>query len=415
MNKRDSYFNENWVAREDHIRQVRVLLDEFPVVAVLGARQVGKTTLARQIADTHHEGAAWFDLEDPADLARLEDPGLALRELRGLVVLDEVHRLPDVFPLLRVLADRPGTPARFLVLGSASPELLRQTSETLAGRLAFHRLSGFGLDEVADRERLWLRGGFPRSYLAASDDASLRWRMNFIDTFLSRNVPDFGTAIPTTTLRRFWTMVAHWHGQVWNGAEFGRAFGVSHTTVRRYLDLLSSLFVVRQLPPWFENISKRQVRSPKVYVADPGILHALLGLRTREDVLSHPKVGASWEGFVIGQIMHLMRASQDQCYHWSTHSGAALDLLVTDGSRRYGFEVKRAEAPRLTPSMKSAMETLKLDSLDIVHAGAKRYSLATGIRALPASELESLPVDSVYAILGRGGSTDDYLEELRGR
>ena len=415
MNTRSSDFNDKSVAREDHIRQVRVLLDEFPVVAVLGARQVGKTTLARQIVDAHHEGAAWFDLEDPADLARLEDPGLALRELRGLVVLDEVHRLPDVFPLLRVLADRPGTPARFLVLGSASPQLLRQTSETLAGRLAFHQLSGFGLNEVADHERLWLRGGFPRSFLAASDDASGRWRTNFIDTFLSRNVPDFGTAIPTTTLRRFWTMVAHWHGQVWNGAEFGRAFGVSHTAVRRYLDLLSSLFVVRQLPPWFENISKRQVRSPKVYIADPGILHALLGLRSREDVLSHPKVGASWEGFVIGQIMHLMRASQDQCYHWSTHSGAALDLLVTDGSRRYGFEVKRAEAPRLTPSMKSAMETLKLDSLDIVHAGAKRYSLAPGIRALPASELESLPVDSVYAILGRGGSTDDYLEEIRGR
>lgn len=390
MNSIDSYFNDKWVAREDHIRQVRVLLDEFPIVAVLGARQVGKTTLARQLADAEQEGAAWFDLEDPADLARLEDPGLALRELRGLVVLDEVHRLPDVFPLLRVLADRPGTPARFLVLGSASPELLRQTSETLAGRLAFHQLSGFSLNEVADLERLWLRGGFPRSYLAASDGASGRWRRNFIDTFLSRDIPDFGAAIPTTTLRRFWTMVAHWHGQIWNGAEFGRAFGVSHTAVRRYLDLLSSLFVVRQLPPWFENISKRQVRSPKVYVADPGILHGLLGLGSREDVLSHPKVGASWEGFVIGQIMHLMGARQEQCFHWSTHSGASIDLLVADGGRRYGFEVKRAEAPRLTRSMKSAMETLKLDSLDIVHAGAKHYPLATGVRALPASELASL-------------------------
>lgn len=390
MNISDSYFNDTWVAREDHIRQVRVLLEEFPVVAVLGARQVGKTTLARQIADAEKEGAAWFDLEDPADLARLEDPGLALRDLRGLIVLDEVHRLPDVFPLLRVLADRTGTPARFLVLGSASPQLLRQTSETLAGRLAFHQLNGFGLNEVPDPERLWLRGSFPRSYLAASDGASGRWRRNFIDTFLSRHLPDFGAAIPTATLRRFWTMVAHWHGQVWNGAEFGRAFGVSHTAVRRYLDLLSSLFVVRQVPPWFENISKRQVRSPKVYVEDPGILHALLGLGSREDVLSHPKVGASWEGFMLGQIMHLMRARGEQCFHWSTHSGAALDLLVTDGSQRYGFEVKRAEAPRLTRSMRSAMETLKLDSLDIVHAGTKRYPLAPGVRALPASELESL-------------------------
>lgn len=390
MNISDSYFYDTWVAREDHIRQVRVLLEEFPVVAVLGARQVGKTTLARQIADAEKEGAAWFDLEEPADLARLEDPGLALRDLRGLIVLDEVHRLPDVFPLLRVLADRTGTPARFLVLGSASPQLLRQTSETLAGRLAFHQLSGFGLNEVPDSERLWLRGSFPRSYLAASDGASGRWRRNFIDTFLSRHLPDFGSATPTTTLRRFWTMVAHWHGQVWNGAEFGRAFGVSHTAVRRYLDLLSSLFVVRQVPPWFENISKRQVRSPKVYVEDPGILHALLGLGSREDVLSHPKVGASWEGFMLGQIMHLMRAREEQCFHWSTHSGAALDLLVTDGSQRYGFEVKRAEAPRLTRSMRSAMETLKLDSLDIVHAGTKRYPLAPGVRALPASELESL-------------------------
>lgn len=387
MNIRDSSFNDRWIAREDHIRQIQVLLDEFPVVAVLGARQVGKTTLARQIADA--ESATWFDLEDPADLAQFDDPGLALRDLRGLVVLDEVHRLPDVFPLLRVLADRPGTPARFLVLGSASPELLRQTSETLAGRLAFHQLSGFGLNEVKDLERLWLRGGFPRSYLAASGGASVRWRRNFIDTFLTRQVPDFGTAIPTTTLRRFWTMMAHWHGQIWNGAEFGRAFGVSHTAVRRYLDLLTSLFVVRQLPPWFENISKRQVRSPKVYVADPGILHTLLGLGSREDVLSHPKVGASWEGFVIGQIMHLKGARQEQCFHWATHSGASLDLLVTHGSRRHGFEVKRAETPRLTRSMKSAMETLKLDSLNIVHASTKRYPLAAGIEALPASELQS--------------------------
>ena len=232
-------------------------------------------------------GSTW---KTPRTLRGWKIPALRYGLLRGLVVLDEVHRLPEVFPLLRVLADRPGTPARFLVLGSASPKLLRQTSETLAGRLAFHQLSGFGLNEVADIERLWLRGGFPRSFLAASEGASGRWRINFINTFLSRDIPDFGAAIPPATLRRFWTMMAHWHGQIWNGAEFGRAFGVSHTTVRRYLDLLSSLFVVRQLPPWFENISKRQVRSPRVYVADPGILHALLGLTSREDVLSHPKL-----------------------------------------------------------------------------------------------------------------------------
>ena len=389
MNTRDAYFNDAWVEREAHIRQIRLLLQEFPVVAVLGARQVGKTTLARQVTASWVGETAWFDLEDPADLARLDDPGLELRPLRGLVVLDEVQRLPDIFPLLRVLADRPSTPARFLVLGSASPDLLRQSSESLAGRLAFHRLDGFGINEISDMERLWLRGGFPRSYLAATEGASRRWRSNFIETFLSRDIRDLAGGIPVQTLRRFWTMLAHWHGQVWNGAEFGRAFGVSHTTVRRYLDLLSSLFVVQQLPPWFENIRKRQVRSPKVYIADSGIFHALLGLGKREDVLSHPRVGASWEGFIIRQIVHLMAPGQGQCFHWSTHTGAALDLLIAAGGRRYGFEVKRAEAPRLTPSMRSAMETLNLDSLDVIHAGAERYELATGVRALPASQLTS--------------------------
>ena len=376
------------IPRQHHLARVRLLMDEFPVVALLGARQVGKTTLARQLAAVYSDPVTWFDLEDPVDLARLEDPGLELRPLRGLVVLDEIHRLPGIFQLLRVLADRPGPPARFLVLGSASTDLLRQTSESLAGRVAFHQLDGFDLTEVDDLERLWLRGGFPRSYLARSGPASRRWRDGFIQTLLARDLPDLGSTIPQATLRRFWTMLAHWHGQVWNGAEFGRAFGVSHTTVRRYLNLLTSVFVVRQLQPWFENIRKRQVRSPKVYIADSGILHALLGLTGRTDVVSHPKVGASWEGFVIQQIVQLMRAPPEQCFHWSTHAGAELDLLVLDGARRQGFEVKRAEAPRLTRSMRSAMETLSLDSLDVVHAGTERYRLAPGVRALPAGALE---------------------------
>lgn len=375
------------VPRTDHLRQLRLLLREFPVVALLGARQVGKSTLARQLAASRRGPATWFDLENPADLARLADPGLELRPLRGLVVLDEIQRLPNVFPLLRVLADRPRTPARFLVLSSASPELLRQTSETLAGRVAFHELDGFGLREVGDLERLWLRGGFPLSYLARSVAASRRWRDGFIRTFLARDVPELGSLIPSATLRRFWTMLAHWHGQLWNGAEFGRAFGVSHTTVRRYLDLLSSVFVVRQLQPWHENIAKRQVRSPKVYVGDSGILHALLGLTGREEIVSHPKVGASWEGFVIQQIIHLLAAHPEQCFHWSTHSGAELDLMVVAGNRRYGFEVKRTEAPRLTPSMRSALATLGLERLDVVHAGTERYRMAPKIRALPAADL----------------------------
>lgn len=375
------------IPRKHHLARVRLLLDEFPVVALLGARQVGKTTLARELATAHRDPVAWFDLEDPADLARLQDPGLELRPLRGLVILDEIHRLPGIFQLLRVLADRPGLPARFLVLGSASTDLLKQTSESLAGRVAFHHLDGFDLTEVDDTERLWLRGGFPRSYLARSDAASRRWRDGFVQTLLARDLPDLGSTIPRETLRRFWTMLAHWHGQLWNGAEFGRAFGVSHTTVRRYLDLLTSVFVVRQLQPWFENIRKRQVRSPKVYIADSGLLHALLGLANRTDVVSHPKVGASWEGFVIQQIVRLLRAPAQQCFHWSTHAGAELDLLVMAGSRRYGFEVKRSEAPRLTKSMRSALETLRLDRLDVVHAGTGRYRLAPGVRALPAGEL----------------------------
>lgn len=385
------------ITREHHLDRVRLLLGEFPIVALLGARQVGKTTLARQLAAAYSEPVAWFDLEDPADLARLADPGLELRPLRGLLVLDEIHRLPDIFQLLRVLADRPGTPARFLVLGSASPDLLRQTSESLAGRVGFHELDGFGLTEVDSLEKLWLRGRFPRAYLARSEPASRRWRDDFIRTLLERDLPELGSTIPSVTLRRFWAMLSHWHGQVWNGAEFGRAFGVSHTTVRRYLDLLTSVFVVRQLQPWFENISKRQVRSPKVYIGDSGILHALLGLTTRTDVVSHPEVGASWEGFIIQQIVHLLQARQDQCFHWSTHTGAKLDLLVIAGAKRYGFEVKRAEAPRLTRSMRSALETLNLDHLDVVHAGTERYQLASNVRALPAAEL----ADTLHRLPGR--------------
>ena len=377
------------VTRERHLRHVELLLEEFPVVALLGARQVGKSTLARQLVGSRSGPSAWFDLENPVDLARLADPGLELRPLRGTVVLDEIQRLPEVFPLLRVLADRPGTPARFLVLGSASPALLRQTSETLAGRVAFHELDGFGLDEVDDLERLWLCGGFPRSYLASSAPASRRWRNGFIQTFLARDVPELGSLIPSTTLHRFWTMLAHWHGRLWNGAELGRAFGVSHTTVRRYLDLLTSVFMVRQLPPWHENIAKRQVRSPKVFINDSGLLHALLGLTTREDVVSHPVVGPSWEGFVVQQVIHLLGARPEHCYHWSTHTGAELDLLILAGHRRYGFEVKRTEAPRLTASMRVAFETLHLERLDVVHAGTQSYRMAPGVRALPAADLNA--------------------------
>ena len=375
------------VQRRYNLRRLTQLLRASPVVALLGARQIGKSTLARQFVAARRGPTTWFDLENPADLARLADPGLELPPLRGLVVLDEIQRLPEVFPLLRVLSDRPQAPARFLVLGSASPELLRQTSETLAGRVAFHDLDGFGLRDVRDIDRLWLRGGFPRSYVARSSGESRRWRDDFIRTFLERDLPAFGNPLPSVTMRRFWTMLAHWHGQLWNAAEFARSFGVSHPTVGRYLDLLTSHFVVRQVRPWFENVRKRQVRSPKVYIADSGILHALLDLNDLETLASHPKVGASWEGFVIQQIVHATGKRMEDYYHWSTYTGAELDLFAILGGRRYGFEIKRTSAPRLTPSMRSALETLELHRLYVVYPGDRRFRMAENVVALPVSRI----------------------------
>ena len=375
------------IPRRYQLRRLTQLLRASPVVALLGARQIGKSTLARQLVAARKGPTTWFDLENPADLARLADPGLELPPLRGLVVLDEIQRLPDVFPLLRVLSDRPRAPARFLVLGSASPELLRQTSETLAGRVAFHDLDGLGLRDVRDIDRLWLRGGFPRSYVARSLGESRRWRDDFIRTFLERDLPAFGNPLPSVTMRRFWTMLAHWHGQLWNAAEFARSFGVSHVTVGRYLDLLTSHFVVRQVRPWFENVRKRQVRSPKVYIADSGILHALLDLNDRETLASHPKVGASWEGFVLQQIVHATGKRMEDYYHWSTYTGAELDLFAILGGRRYGFEIKRTSAPRLTLSMRSALETLRLHRLYVVYPGDRRFRMAENVVALPVSRL----------------------------
>ncbi len=359
------------------------------MVGILGARQVGKTTLARELVAGRAEPATFFDLEDPSDLARLGEPMLALRDLRGLVVIDEVQRRPDLFPVLRVLADRPERPARFLVLGSASPDLLRQSSESLAGRIYYHELGGFALDEVgvSARDRLWLRGGFPSSFLAESDAASAEWRRGFVRTFVERDLPQLGVAIAPETLRRFWTMVAHYHGQVWNGAELARAFGISEPTVRRYLDLLTSALVLRRLQPWFENLGKRQVRSPKVYVADSGLLHTLLNLETRESLEGHPKVGASWEGFALCELLVRLGARPEESYFWATHAGAELDLLVVRGGDRLGFELKRTDAPRLTPSIRTALADLKLDRLDVIHAGEHTFPLGERVRAVALGRL----------------------------
>jgi predicted AAA+ superfamily ATPase len=377
------------VERTRHVRRLQQLLRHYPVVAVLGARQVGKTTLAHALAARVKGPTMFFDLERRADRARLEDPDLALASLRGLVVLDEIHRAPEIFPVLRVLADRPRLGTRFLVLGSASPDLLRQTSESLAGRIAYHDLPGFSLDEVgvANLSRLWGRGGFPRSFLTSTERQSVDWRRQFIRTFLERDVPQFGIAIPSETLRRFWSMLAHYHGQVWNASEFARAFGVADTTVRRYLDALVATFVVRQLLPWSENLGKRQVKAPKVYIADSGLLHRLLGLDTLKALEGHPKVGASWEGFLLGEVVQRLAAQPDQCWFWRTHAGAELDLLVIRGRERLGFEFKRTVAPALTPSMRSALQDLKLDHLDVIHAGGETFPLGPRVRAVAASRL----------------------------
>lgn len=372
------------IERSRHREELQGLLERHPVVGILGARQVGKTTLARQLAARYDGPVSTFDLEDPTDLARLAEPMLTLRDLRGLVIIDEVQRRPELFPVLRVLADRLEQPARFLVLGSASPELLQQTSESLAGRIFYHELGGFDLDEVgvASGERLWLRGGFPRSFLAETDRASAEWRRGFVRTFLERDLPTLGVQVPPETLRRFWLMIAHYHGQIWNGAELARAFGVSGATVRRYLDLLTSALVLRQLPPWFENLGKRQVKSPKVYVADSGLLHTLLGLEARKDVEGHPKVGASWEGFVLREVVERLGARPEEVFFWATHAGAELDLLVVRGRRRLGFELKRTAAPKVTPSIRAAADDLRLDRVDVVYPGDHTFPLAERVRAL---------------------------------
>lgn len=358
------------------------------VTALLGPRQCGKTTLARAVVQRH--GGTFFDLEDPRSLARLDAPMLALEPLRGIVVIDEVQRRPDLLPLLRVLADRPRTPARFLLIGSASPDLMRGASESLAGRIRFVDMAGFGLDEVgaAHLRRLWLRGGFPRAYLARTNAASLAWRVDFIRTFLERDLRGLGINLDPEYARRFWTMLAHSHGQVWSGVQIGGSLGVTYHTARRHLDLFCGAFVIRQLQPWFANLGKRVVKAPKVYVRDSGMLHALLDLRDEQQLTGHPKLGASWEGFVIEQI--LAGRGDREAYFWATHGGAELDLLLLRGGKRWGVEVKYADAPTLTRSMRIAIDDLSLEHLWVVYPGETRYALAPRATALPASHLPDL-------------------------
>jgi predicted AAA+ superfamily ATPase len=376
--------NSTVIARKMDFSLVQTALRRSRIVALLGPRQCGKTTLARQFVAA--DSLNYFDLEDPQSLARLSEPDTALRPLRGLVIIDEVQRRPEIFPLLRVLADRSPLPARFLVLGSASPDLLRQSSETLAGRLETVTLEGFRLADLGASAQgtHWLRGGFPLAYTARTESNSVAWRRQFIQTFLERDLPQLGVQIPAVALRRFWTMVAHYHGQIWNAAELARALAASESTVRRYLDLLTSVFMVRQLSPWLENLGKRQVKAPKLYVRDSGLLHTLLGIHSKRELELHPKVGASWEGYAIEEVLKAMRP--DDAYFWATHNRAEIDLILFKGRQRIGVECKRADAPRLTPSMRIALADLKLDELFVVYPGDKPYRLADRVRVVPLAD-----------------------------
>jgi len=376
------------ILRPHALNRVLNVFRVHPIATLLGPRQCGKTTLARMIAEREH--TTYFDLENPVDVRRLSAPMRTLEPLSGLVVIDEVQRQPALFELLRVLVDRPQNQARFLLLGSASPLLVKDVSESLAGRTGFVDLSGFNLREVGpeSHDLLWIRGGFPRSFLAPDDSAATIWREDFIRTFLERDIPQFGITIPAETLRRFWTMIAHYHGQVWNAAEFARSLGTSENTARRYLDILAGAYMVRILPPWFENISKRQVKAPKIYIRDTGILHTLLQLPTLPDVQGHPKLGTSWEGFALEQVLALLETRD--AYFWATHSGAELDLLVMIGGKRHGFEFKYSDAPGRTRSMSAAIQDLNLEHLWVLYPGNQDYSLEEKISVTPVSSLSIL-------------------------
>lgn len=369
------------IKRVDLYNKIRFAFRYGRIVALLGARQCGKTTLARQFISSCP--AHYFDLEDPVAVAQLAEPMNILSTLKGMVVIDEIQRQPNLFSILRVLADRKPLPAKFLILGSASVELIKHSSESLAGRLARVTMTGFTLSEIglSASDRLWLRGGFPMSFLAKAEKDSVKWRKDFIQSFVERDLPTYGIALPPLTVSRLWVMLAHYHGQLLNSSEIARSLGINELTVKRYLDVLSGVFMVRQLQPWHVNIKKRQVKAPKIYIRDSGILHSLLGIRTRDDLLANPKYGASWEGYVIEEIINFIEP--DDVYFWATHNGAEIDLIFSKGGRMYGVECKRADAPTMTSSMRIALEDLKLARIAVIYPGTQRYSIHKQVEVVP--------------------------------
>ena len=369
------------------------LLKDNPIVAILGPRQCGKTTLSRQFSSQWPADVTTFDLENPRDIQRFADPLLALEGVEGLVIIDEIQRSPDLFPVLRVLADR-SRKTKYLILGSASRDLIRQSSESLAGRISYLEIGGFSLKLVGveKRQKLWIRGTFPRSFLASSEAASYQWRQDFIATFLERDIPQLGLNIPAKSLGRFWRMLAHYHGQIFNASEIGKSLEVSDHTAQRYLDLLSGTFMVRQLRPWHYNTKKRIIKRPKIYFRDSGILHALLALGGEKDVLSHPKLGASWEGFALEEIAKALQLKEDEAYFWGVHATAEIDLVFEKKGKLYGAEVKYTQAPSLTRSMRFALAELSLKHLWVIYPGKDAYPLDRNVTVIPMADLKKIKV-----------------------
>ncbi|MFZ4115918.1 MAG: ATP-binding protein [Chthoniobacterales bacterium] len=369
--------------RNNELEDLHRYFNTSKVVALLGPRQCGKTTLARDYFKKYHGlSECYFDLEDPHDLLRLSDPMLTLEEMKGLIVMDEIQRVPDLFPVLRVLVDKKKPKQHYLILGSASRDLIQQSSESLAGRIHYRELTPFSYGEVSDLKKLWLRGGFPLSYLARSTAASMQWRLDYVRTFLEQDIPALGIRIPTASLRRFWMMLAHYHGQIMNASEIGNALDLSHHTVQKYLDILSGTFMVRQLAPWHENIAKRQVKAKKIYFRDSGIFHTLLNIPDRLELLVHPKLGASWEGFALEEVIRHLNVDAQDCYFWNVHNGPELDLLIVQGTKRMGFEFKFSKTPQMTHSMQQAMKDLKLKKLTVIYPGTHLIKLSRQISAI---------------------------------